>query len=193
MPGCAHRPAEPEAPRRRANDPHSRGRPCQLAMVADHQDTPLYRETDVSTAEAGQNTAPCPPRSHAATAPIPEVRWIVRANRSAERRAMLRAVRTVAPDGHRRSSCCRSAGLGPASAATCLFAHGDATPGACHTRSARVQFSQPPPTNPERPAHLFGHRPLRSNAISQGCPARSSWCPIGLGPGPSCPGGGRSV
>ena len=61
MPGCAHRPAEPEAPRRRANDPHSRGRPCRLAMVADHQDTPLYRETDVSTAEAGRNTAPCPP------------------------------------------------------------------------------------------------------------------------------------
>ena len=48
--------------------------PVELAMVADHQDTPLYRETDVSTAEAGQNTAPCPPRSHAATAPIPEVR-----------------------------------------------------------------------------------------------------------------------
>ena len=61
VPGCAHRPAEPEAARRRANDPHSRGRPRRLAMVADPQDTPLHRETDVSTAEAGQNTAPCPP------------------------------------------------------------------------------------------------------------------------------------
>ena len=30
-------------------------------MVADPQDTPPYRETDVSTAEAGQNTASCPP------------------------------------------------------------------------------------------------------------------------------------
>src|SRR5512133_4154001 len=58
MPGCAPRPAEPEARRRRANDRHSGGRPHRLAMVADPQDTPPYRETDVSTAEAGQNTAP---------------------------------------------------------------------------------------------------------------------------------------
>ena len=63
MPGCAHRPAEPEARRRRANDRHSGGRPHRLAMVADPQDTPPYRETDVSTAEAGQNTASCPPIS----------------------------------------------------------------------------------------------------------------------------------
>ena len=37
--------------------------PIDSLMVADPQDTPPYRETDVSTAEAGQNTASCPPIS----------------------------------------------------------------------------------------------------------------------------------
>src|SRR5512132_3493207 len=43
--GGSHRPAEPEARRRRANDRHSGGRPHRLAMVADPQDTPPCRET----------------------------------------------------------------------------------------------------------------------------------------------------
>src|SRR5512143_943230 len=43
------------------SDPHSRVRLHRLAMVADSQHAPPYREADISTAEACQNTAPWTP------------------------------------------------------------------------------------------------------------------------------------